>query len=91
LSVMHASRVFEDAGAGAPHHEDQLNDKKITDAHDMAAKVAAVAKARRDLVIIARTDAAAREGLDGVVARAKLYMAATPIFHLAIPAARRET
>lgn len=48
----------------------------------MAAKVAAVAKARRDLVIIARTDAAAREGLDGAGARAKLYMAATPIFHL---------
>ena len=32
--------------------------------------------ARRDLVIIARTDAAASEGLDGAVARAKLYMEA---------------
>ncbi|KRQ17130.1 methylisocitrate lyase [Bradyrhizobium manausense] len=84
LNVMHATRVFEDAGAGALHLEDQilpkkcghLNDKKIADAHDMAAKVAAAAKARRDLVIIARTDAAASEGLDGAVARAKLYIEA---------------
>ena len=84
LNVMHMVRTFEDAGAGAVHLEDQLlpkkcghlNDKKIADAHDMAAKVAAAAKARRDLVIIARTDAAASEGLDGAVARAKLYMEA---------------
>jgi len=53
-----------------------LNDKKLADAHDMAAKVAAAAKARRDLVIVARTDAAASEGLDGAVARARLYMEA---------------
>ncbi|WP_298244352.1 methylisocitrate lyase [uncultured Bradyrhizobium sp.] len=84
LNVMHATRMFEDAGAGALHLEDQilpkkcghLNDKKIADAQDMAAKISAAAKARRDLVIIARTDAAASEGLDGAVARAKLYMEA---------------
>ncbi|MGL4440378.1 MAG: methylisocitrate lyase [Bosea sp. (in: a-proteobacteria)] len=82
LNVMHMVCIFEEAGAGAVHLEDQLlpkkcghlNDKKLADAHDMAAKVAAAAKARRDLVIIARTDAAASEGLDGAVARAKLYM-----------------
>jgi methylisocitrate lyase len=34
----------------------------------MAAKVAAAAKARRHLYLIARTDAAASEGLDGAVA-----------------------
>src|SRR5580698_2695577 len=84
LNVMHMVRCFEDAGAGAVHLEDQLlpkkcghlNDKKLANAHDMAAKVAAAVKARRDLVIIARTDAAASEGLDGAVARAKLYMQA---------------
>lgn len=84
LNVMHMVRTFEDAGAGAVHLEDQLlpkkcghlNDKKLADAHDMAAKVAAAAKARRDLVIIARTDAAGIEGLEGAVARAKLYMEA---------------
>jgi len=81
LNVMHMVRTFEDAGAGAVHIEDQLlpkkcghlNDKRLADAHDMAAKVAAAARARRHLYIIARTDAAASEGLDGAVARAKLY------------------
>jgi methylisocitrate lyase len=84
LNVMHMVRTFEDAGAGAVHLEDQLlpkkcghlNDKRLAAAHDMAAKVAAAAKARRHLYIIARTDAAASEGLDGAVARAKLYMEA---------------
>jgi len=84
LNVMHMVRTFEDAGAAAVHIEDQLlpkkcghlNDKKLADAHDMAAKVAAAAKARRHLYLIARTDAAASEGIEGAVARAKLYMAA---------------
>ena len=84
LNVMNMVRSFEDAGAGAVHIEDQLlpkkcghlNDKKLADAHDMAAKVAAAAKARRHLFIIARTDAAASEGMDGAVARAQLYMQA---------------
>ena len=53
-----------------------LNDKKLADANDMAAKVAAAAKARRHLFIVARTDAAASEGMDGAVARAKLYLQA---------------
>ncbi len=44
--------------------------------HDMAAKVAAARKARRHLFIIARTDAAASEGMDGALARAKLYLEA---------------
>lgn len=42
----------------------------------MAAKVNAAAKARRHLYIVARTDAAASEGMDGAVARAKMYMEA---------------
>ncbi|MFT9442127.1 MAG: methylisocitrate lyase [Acetobacter papayae] len=81
LNVMHMVRVFEDAGAAAVHIEDQilpkkcghLNDKKLVSPQDMAQKVAAAAKARRDMVIIARTDAAGSEGIDGAVARARLY------------------
>src|ERR1700688_4776702 len=42
----------------------------------MAPKLAAARKASRHLYIIARTDAAASEGMDGAVARAKLYMQA---------------
>ena len=84
LNVMHMVRSFEDAGAGAVHIEDQLlpkkcghlNDKKLADPRDMAAKVAAARKARRHLVIVARTDAAASEGMDGAVSRAKLYLEA---------------
>ena len=84
LNVMHMVRTFEDAGAGAVHLEDQLlpkkcghlNDKKLASAGDMAAKVAAAARARRHLVVIARTDAAAAEGIEGAVARAKLYIEA---------------
>ncbi|NHN84607.1 methylisocitrate lyase [Acetobacter musti] len=84
LNVMNMVRVFEDAGAGAVHLEDQLlpkkcghlNDKKLASAHDMAMKVDAARRASRDIVIIARTDAAASEGIDGAVARAKAYVAA---------------
>jgi methylisocitrate lyase len=84
LNVMHMVRSFEDAGAAAVHIEDQLlpkkcghlNDKKLADPHDMAAKIAAAAKARRHLFIVARTDAAASEGIDGAVARAKLFLQA---------------
>jgi methylisocitrate lyase len=84
LNVMHMVRTFEEAGAAAVHLEDQLlpkkcghlNDKKLASAEDMAAKVAAARRARRHLVIIARTDAAASEGMDGAVARAKRYIEA---------------
>ena len=84
LNVMHMVRCFEDAGAGAVQIEDQLlpkkcghlNDKKLVSAFDMSAKIAAAAKARRHMVIVARTDAVAGEGLDGAVARAHQYLEA---------------
>ncbi len=84
LNVMHMVRSFEEAGAAAVHIEDQvlpkkcghLNDKKLLAPEDMAAKVAAAVKARAHLCIIARTDAAASEGIEGAVARARRYVAA---------------
>jgi methylisocitrate lyase len=84
LNTMHMVRTFEDAGAAAVQIEDQvlpkkcghLNDKRLADARDMAAKVAAAVKARRHLFVLARTDAAASEGIDGAVARARLYLEA---------------
>ena len=100
LNVMNMVRTFEDAGAAAVHIEDQLlpkkcghlNDKKLADAHDMAAKVAAAeadpashalaggfhlrTDPRSFLRQRARTDAAASEGIDGAVARARLYVEA---------------
>ncbi len=82
LNVMATVRAFEDAGAAAVQIEDQLlpkkcghlNDKRLAEVQDMATKVAAARKARRHLYIIARTDAAASEGMDGAVARAQRYM-----------------
>lgn len=84
LNVMHMVRTFEEAGAGAVHLEDQilpkkcghLNGKKLAEPQDVAAKVAAARKAARDLVIVARTDAAGVEGFDAAVERAKLYVEA---------------
>lgn len=84
LNVMHMVRTFEDAGAAAVQIEDQLlpkkcghlNDKKLAAPEDMAAKIAAAAKARRHLYIVARTDAADSEGLDGAIKRARLYIQA---------------
>ncbi len=84
LNVMHMVRCFEEAGAAGVHIEDQrlpkkcghLNDKSLIDAHDMAAKIAAAVRARRHLQIVARTDAAASEGLDRAIARARLYVEA---------------
>jgi methylisocitrate lyase len=84
LNVMEMVRSFEDAGAAAVQIEDQslpkkcghLNDKNLVSPEEMAAKIAAAVRVRRDLYIVARTDAAASEGLDGAVARARLYVEA---------------
>lgn len=84
LNVMHTVRRLEEAGAAAIQIEDQvlpkkcghLNDKKLASPADMAAKVAAAARARRSLLILARTDAAADEGLDKAIDRARLYVQA---------------
>ena len=84
LNVMNMVSAFEDAGAGAVQIEDQflpkkcghLNNKNLAPPEEMAAKVAAARKARRHLYIIARTDALEREGLEGAIARAKLYVEA---------------
>ena len=82
LNVMHMVRSFEEAGAGAVQIEDQLlpkkcghlNDKQLASPTDMAAKVNAARRASRDLFVLARTDAAASEGLEGAVARARIYL-----------------
>lgn len=81
LNAMRLVAELESAGAAAVHIEDQvlpkkcghLNDKTIIPADQMAAKVAAAKRAARSMLVIARTDAAASEGLDGAIARGKLY------------------
>ena len=82
LNAMHMVRSFEDAGAAPftsrtrllPKKCGHLNDKRLADPTDMAAKIAAAVKARRHLYVIARTDAVASEGMEGAVARAQHYI-----------------
>lgn len=84
LNVMRLVMELEAAGAAAVQLEDQilpkkcghLSDKRLAEPEAMAAKIAAARKARTHLRIIARTDAAASEGLDAAIARAKLYVEA---------------
>jgi methylisocitrate lyase len=64
LNAMRVVKELERAGAGAVHIE------------DAAAKIGAAVKARSHLRIIARTDAAAVEGLEGAISRARLYVEA---------------
>ncbi len=81
LNAMRLVAELEMAGAAAVHIEDQvlpkkcghLNDKTIIPADQMAAKIAAAKRAARHLLVIARTDAAASEGLQGAIARGRIY------------------
>jgi methylisocitrate lyase len=84
LNVMRVVRELEDAGAAAIQIEDQLlpkkcghlNDKLLAAPEEAAARIAAARRARRSLRIIARTDAAASEGIEGAIERARLYLSA---------------
>jgi len=81
LNAMRTVGELENAGAAAVHIEDQmlpkkcghLNDKRLVAPEEAAAKIAAAKRASSDLVIIARTDAAGVEGLDGAISRSRLY------------------
>ena len=53
-----------------------LNDKRLVTTEEMCAKVTAAKRARRDLRIIARTDAVQSEGLDGAIVRMNRYIEA---------------
>ncbi len=83
LNVHHTVRGYEDAGVSAIQIEDQEFPKKcghtpykrLIPAADMADKVRVAVAARRsdDFLIIARTDARQSEGLEGSIARGRLY------------------
>ena len=83
LNVQRTVRLLERAGANAIQIEDQdfpkrcghLDDKTLIAADEMAGKIRAAvdARASRDTLIIARTDAVAVEGFDRALARSELY------------------
>jgi 2-methylisocitrate lyase-like PEP mutase family enzyme len=86
LNTQRTMRVYERAGAAALQIEDQtfpkrcghLTDKTLVPMREMAGKIAAMADARanRDTLIVARTDAIAVEGLGAALERAEAYLAA---------------
>jgi 2-methylisocitrate lyase-like PEP mutase family enzyme len=86
INVVRAVRDFEKAGVAGFHLEDQASPKKcghyegkeVVSAHEMSGKIKAAADTRRDadLVIIARTDARAIEGLNAAIDRANAYLEA---------------
>jgi 2-methylisocitrate lyase-like PEP mutase family enzyme len=86
LNVRRTVREFERAGVAALHLEDQTfpkrcghyDDKTVVSTTEMVQKLRAAREALDDpdLVLIARTDALAVEGLDAALERARAYQAA---------------
>jgi 2,3-dimethylmalate lyase len=83
INVIRTVQEYERAGVAAIHIEDQVAPKKcghmegkqVVPVAEMAAKLRAAADARRspDLLLIARTDARAVEGLEAAIERAHRY------------------
>jgi len=83
LNVRHAVRVLERAGADCIQLEDQVSPKRcghfagkaVIDTAEMLGKIKAAADARTDadMLIMARTDAAAVHGFEAAIERAQLF------------------
>ncbi|MEW6403420.1 MAG: isocitrate lyase/PEP mutase family protein [Chloroflexota bacterium] len=81
VNVTRTTRVFEDVGVAAMQLEDQVTPKRsghfsgkeVISAEEMAQKIHAAVRARRDMLIIARTDSLATHGIAETVRRANLY------------------
>ncbi len=83
VNVIRTVREYEAAGVSAIHIEDQVMPKKcghmegkqVLGVEEAASKIAAAVAARRspELVVIARTDARAVEGLPAAIDRARRY------------------
>jgi len=81
VNVTRAIQVYEDAGVAAIQLEDQVTPKKcghfsgkeVIAAEEMAQKVHAAVRARKEMLIIARTDSIATHGMEEAIRRANLY------------------
>lgn len=83
MSAARTVRTIEECGIAGMHLEDQVNPKRcghldgkaIVPADIMVQKIKATVDARRDsrLLVIARSDARAVEGLDAMIERANVY------------------
>jgi methylisocitrate lyase len=83
FNIARTVREFESAGVACVHIEDQVSQKRcghrpgkeLVSKEEMGDRVKAAVDARSDLLIMARTDALAGEGLDGVIERCAHYVA----------------
>jgi 2-methylisocitrate lyase-like PEP mutase family enzyme len=81
LNVMHTVREYERRDVAAIQIEDQvapkrcghMADKSVVSQAEMIAKICAAVDARDEMLVIARTDARAPEGLDAAIERAHAY------------------
>lgn len=81
LNVARSVRMLEKAGAAALQIEDQVLPKKcghlsgkiLVSLDDMVRKIKYAVEARRNLLIVARTDARSVEGIDKALERARTY------------------
>lgn len=84
LNIARTAKEMVEANVAAVQLEDQdlpkkcghLNGKKLVSAEEMVAKIRAIKEVAPSLVVIARTDALAVEGLNAAVERLKLYVEA---------------
>lgn len=86
LNVIRTVREFEKTGVSGFHLEDQVAPKKcghyegkaVVTVEEMVGKIKAAVDTRRDtdMIIIARTDARASEGLDAAIERVNAYLEA---------------
>ena len=86
FNIARTIRSFERVGVAAVHMEDQVGQKRcghrpgkeVVPQQEMVDRIKAAVDARSDadFVIMARTDAAASEGLDAAIARAAAYVEA---------------
>jgi methylisocitrate lyase len=84
VNVYRAVKILERSGADAIQIEDQvlpkkcghLEGKELVSAEEMAQKIKAAVRARKNALIIARTDARGVTGLNDAIERAKIYIEA---------------
>ncbi|MCM2344440.1 MAG: methylisocitrate lyase [Alphaproteobacteria bacterium] len=82
FNIVRTVKEMERAGVACVHIEDQVSQKRcghrpgkeLVDKFEMGDRVKAAVDARSDLLIMARTDALAGEGLDGVIERCVHYV-----------------
>jgi methylisocitrate lyase len=80
-NVVRTVQAYEAAGVAALQVEDQVtpkisghfSGKEVVTAEEMSRKIEAAAKARNEMLIIARTDSLATHGFEEAVRRAKLF------------------